>query len=96
METVTWIEIEPQRRKAVKTVMPLPPAYTHYTVVDGVTIYRCKTKLKVDRGIFGHATISPPAEHGLNYGVHHCVDQPIRPSDEAIALHDKLVDGGAL
>ena len=94
-DDITWIEIEPARRKAVAKAMPLPRAYTHYTMVDGVTIYRCKTKLKVSRGKFGSVTVQPPLGRTLEYAIGTCLELPIRPSDEAIALHDELVASSA-
>lgn len=89
-----WDEIEPERRKVLGGPHGLTKAFTHYVVIDGVTVYRSKTKAVV----FGEGcsmTVTPSKGKTVDDIVKTLVTFPdYRPSPEAIVAHDHAVANG--
>jgi len=88
-----WQPIEAHRRKMMNTFWGLTRSFTHYAVIDGVTIYRSKTKVMVVReGCSAAAT--PKKGQTLDDAARVFVtSKHHRPNKKAIARHDQLVAG---
>ena len=91
-----WQPIEAHRRKMMNTFWGLTRSFTHYAVIDGVTIYRSKTRCMVVREGCS-VTASPKKGQTLDECAQvFATSKYHRPPQAAIDSHDKLVAGVAL